>query len=139
MATVTRVHPLEDGSAIKFFIGREECTIFSLDFGDDLSSAGTDGVDQRNDPTKALSKVLRIIADNAEVLVQGDLHSTNQVMDFIIGHHNTADTYDGTNSETMVQNIEDQIQALGDLSGSSDDEIDYTSVALTVKTSFNLT
>ena len=58
-----------------------------------------------------IAKVVEQIADSCEIPIKGDLVQTNQVMMFLVAHGNEADTYDGSNSETLAQHIEDKISA----------------------------
>lgn len=125
MAIVTRTHPAAvDITNIEYFIGKD-CTMFELDFGA--------AVNTKTGPTSTIAAAIQVIADHAEILIKGDLHSTNQVMTFLIAHGNETDTYDGSNSETFIVHLEDLIQALGTV-----DSINMAGSSLTVKTSFNL-
>ena len=53
-------------------------------------------------------------------------------MSFLVAHGNEADTYDGSNSETLAQHIEDKIQAAGTVDG-----INLASATCVVKTSLD--
>ena len=123
MADVTRIHPVSVGTGLEFFIGKP-CTFLEVDFGA--------AVNAKTGPESTIAKVVEQIADSCEILIKGDLVQTNQVMMFLVAHGNEADTYDGTNSETLAQHIEDKIQGLGTV-----DSINLASAACIVKTSMN--
>lgn len=124
MPTVTRSHPTSVGTGLEFFIGKP-CTIFEVDFGA--------AVNAKTGPESTIAKVIEQIAGVCEIVVKGDLHGTNQIMNFIVAHGNESDDYDGSNSETLIQHIEDLIQGLGTV-----DSINLASASATVKTSFDL-
>ena len=123
MADVTRIHPVSVGTGLEFFIGKP-CTFLEVDFGA--------AVNAKTGPESTIAKVVEQIADSCEILIKGDLVQTNQVMMFLVAHGNEADTYDGTNSETLAQHIEDKIQGLGTV-----DSINLASAACIVKSSMN--
>ena len=123
MADVTRIHPVSVGTGLEFFIGKP-CTFLEVDFGA--------AVNAKTGPESTIAKVVEQIADSCEILIKGDLVQTNQVMMFLVAHGNETDTYDGSNSETLAQHIEDKIQGLGTV-----DSINLASAACIVKTSMN--
>jgi len=123
MADVTRTHPVSVGTGLEFFIGKP-CTFLEVDFGA--------AVNAKTGPESTIAKVVEQIADSCEILIKGDLVQTNQVMMFLVAHGNEADTYDGSNSETLAQHIEDKIQGLGTV-----DSINLASAACIVKASMN--
>ena len=122
MATVTRTHPTVS-TGLEFFIGKP-CTFLEVDFGA--------AVNAKTGPESTIAKVIEQIADTCEIVIKGDLVQTNQVMMFLVAHGNEADTYDGSNSETLAQHIEDKIQGLGTVDG-----INCASAACIVKASMN--
>ena len=89
-------------------------------------------VDAKTGPESTIARVIREIADSAEIVIKGDLHGSNQIMSFLVAHGNEADTYDGSNSETLAQHIEDKIQAAGTVDG-----INLASATCVVKTSLD--
>jgi hypothetical protein len=117
------------------YTGTKSLTLFEMDFGA--------AVNAQVDPNEAITRCINIVQKYANIVIRGDLHSTNQVMAFAVEQVNSelngagAETlnWDGLGAETLVEQIEDEIIALGDLSGSG--QINYTSVTCTVKTSFN--
>ena len=123
MPEVTRTHPANLGIGLEFFIGKP-CTFLMVDFGA--------AVDAKTGPASTIARVIREIADSAEILIKGDLHGSNQIMSFLVAHGNEADTYDGSNSETLAQHIEDKIQAAGTVDG-----INLASATCVVKTSLD--
>ena len=123
MPEVTRTHPANLGIGLEFFIGKP-CTFLMVDFGA--------AVDAKTGPESTIARVVREIADSAEILIKGDLHGSNQIMSFLDAHGNEADTYDGSNSETLAQHIEDKIQAAGTVDG-----INLASATCVVKTSLD--
>lgn len=123
MPEVTRTHPANLGIGLEFFIGKP-CTFLMVDFGA--------AVDAKTGPESTIARVIREIADTAEILIKGDLHGSNQIMSFLVAHGNEADTYDGSNSETLAQHIEDKIQAAGTVDG-----INLASATCVVKTSLD--
>jgi hypothetical protein len=126
MATVTKSNPIIDVTSISYN-GNKPLTLFEVDFGT--------AVNGQTAPGKAIDRVIGIVSKYATIVIRGDLHSTNQVMAFAVEQTNESLDWDGSGAETLVEQIEDEIIALTDLSG--DGEIDYTSVSALVKTSFN--
>lgn len=123
MPEVTKTHPVSVGTGLEFFIGKP-CTFLEVDYGA--------AVNAKTGPESTIAKVVEQIADSCEILIKGDLVQTNQVMMFLVAHGNEADTYDGSNSETLAQHIEDKIQGLGTV-----DSINLASAACIVKASMN--
>jgi hypothetical protein len=126
MATVTKSNPIIDVTSISYN-GNKPLTLFEVDFGT--------AVNGQTAPGKAIDRVIGIVSKYATIVIRGDLHSTNQVMAFAVEQTNESLDWDGSGAETLVEQIEDEIIALTDLSGSG--EIDYTGVSALVKTSFN--
>ena len=126
MATVTKSNPIIDVTSISYN-GNKPLTLFEVDFGT--------AVNGQTAPGKAIDRVIGIVSKYATIVIRGDLHSTNQVMSFAVEQTNESLDWDGSGAETLVEQIEDEIIALTDLSGSG--EIDYTGVSALVKTSFN--
>lgn len=105
--------------------GSKSLTFFEVDFGA--------AVDAKLGPVSTINTVIDKISQIATIVIRGDLHSTNQVMTFAVEQENTTDDFDGTNQETLVAHIEDEIQGLGTV-----DSINLASATVTPKTSFNL-
>ena len=128
MAEVTRVHPTAvDTATVEYFIGRDNVNmlLFELDFGA--------AVNAKTGPVSTIAKAIEAVAGECTVLIKGDLHSTNQVMTFLVEHGNQSDTYDGSTDEAFAAHLEDVVQALGTV-----DSINLASSSITAKTSFNL-
>ena len=128
MAEVTRVHPTAiDTATVEYFIGRDNVNMlmFELDFGA--------AVNAKTGPVSTIARAIEAIAGECTILIKGDLHSTNQVMDFLVEHGNQTDTYDGSVSEAFAAHLEDVVQALATVDG-----INLASSSITAKTSFNL-
>ena len=130
MATLTPTHPTSAYDAITFH-GSKPLTFFEIDFGVDVSAQNTPGL--------AIQKALAICSEYATVVVVGQLFNTSQNMTIAVEQGNESLDYDGGGAETLVEQIEDEIIALGNLSGSSPAEIDYTGVTCTVKTVLHIT
>ena len=121
---VTRLNPTIDATSIEYN-GSKELTMFEVDFGA--------AVNTKTGPESTIAKVVDKVSSIATVVIRGDLHSTNQVMTFAVEQDNSTTDYDGSNQETLVAHIEDEIQAMGTVDG-----INLASASATVKTSFNL-
>lgn len=115
---------------VPLYNGHKPLTFFEVDFGT--------AVNTQLDPEEAISVVIEVIAQYCTIVIRGDLHSTNQVMTFAVEQPNDSLDYDGAGAETLVEQIEDEIIALGDQSSGTPNQIDYTGVTCTVKTSLNL-
>lgn len=116
--------------SIPLYNGNKPLTFFELDFGT--------AVNTQLDPEEAINVCIEIVQKYATIVIRGDLHSTNQVMTFAVEQSNDSLDYDGAGAETLVEQIEDEIIALGDQSGGTPNQIDYRNVTCTVKTSLNL-
>ena len=81
---------------------------------------------------------MRIIEKYATVVIRGALYGTNQKFTVAIEQSNASLDYDGAGAETIVEQIEDEIIALTDLSGATPAQIDFTGVTCTVKTTLEL-
>ena len=88
----------------KFFIGKEVALV-DVDFGAAVN--GSLG------PAGAVEAVFEAIQAQFNILGHGALHRTNQKMSFMLEGEYGADTYDGSNSETIAAHLEDVIIALG--------------------------
>ena len=105
----------------KFFIGKE-VTLVDLDFGAAVN--GSMG------PAGAVEAVFEAIqGEGLNSLGHGPLHTTNVNMSLMLEGEFGADTYDGSNSETLAAHLEDVIIALGTV-----DSIDLTAATVVAKT-----
>lgn len=117
------------------YYGSKPLTMFTVDF-----IAAVNGETGANE---AIDTVVRIIQKYATIVIRGALFDTNTQMCFAIETPNeTADwggPDDSISANTLVEYIEDEIQALGDLTGETEAPIfNFSSVTLTVKTTFQL-
>lgn len=98
---------------------------FTVDYVADVSAAA------RALPNGILDKVYQTISQNATIVVAGPLLDTGTQQTFAVeapgGDFPTA-TWDGTNSETWVADLEDRLQALG---GGTYDTITTSSFTVT--------
>ena len=101
MPEVTKTHPVSVGTGLEFFIGKP-CTFLEVDYGA--------AVNAKTGPESTIAKVVEQIADSCEILIKGDSYKPT-ANDVLVAHGNEADTYDGSNSETLAQHIEDKISA----------------------------
>jgi len=118
-----------DPTAIKFY-GTKPMTIFTVDFGADASEEV--GVSQ------AIGTVIRIIQNYCTIVIRGDLVS-NQTMTFFVEIANDSQDWDndsGTVDTTLVAQIEDDVVALGNTSGTGG--WNFTAVTCTAVTSLDL-
>ena len=105
----------------KFFIGKN-LTFVDVDFGSAVN--GSLG------PAGAVEAVFEAIqGEGFNILGHGALHSTNANMSFMLEGEYGADTYDGSNSETVAAHLEDVIIALGTV-----DSINLASATVAAKT-----
>ena len=100
-------------------------TIFEIDFS---AAANAEA-----GPNEAVQAVLDMCNKYATVVIRGDLHATNQKMMIAVEQGNDSLDYDGLGAETLVEQIEDEIQALGAAYGTN--SFDMTAVTCLVKTS----
>lgn len=110
------------------YAGNKDLTLFEVDFG--AAANAEVGANE------AIQAVVDIIGKYATIVIRGDLHSTNQVMAFAVEMANDTQDWDGAGAETLVEQIEDEIIALGATYGNN--SFDMTAVTCTVKNSFNL-
>lgn len=123
-----------DATAVDYY-GNKPLTMFTIDF--------IAAVDAQTGANQAIDTVMKIIQKYATVVIRGALFDTNTQMCVAIETPNeTADwggPNDGISSNTLIEYIEDEIQALGDLTGETLAPIfDFSSVTLTIKTTFQL-
>jgi len=122
----TKVNPTLDLTAVEYN-GMKALTWFEVDFG---AAANAE-----TGPNEAVQAVLAECNKYATVVIRGDLHATNQKMMIAVEQSNASLDYDGAGAETLVEQIEDEIQALGATYG--DNSFDMTAVTCLVKASLD--
>ena len=126
MAGQTKVNPVEDFTTINY-VGMKPLTFFEIDFG----AAANAEVG----PNEAIQKCIEICNKYATVVIRGDLHGTNQKMMIAVEQSTASLDYDQAGAETLVEQIEDEIIAVGTNYG--DNNFNMTQVTCTVKTSLD--
>ena len=86
----------------------------------------------------AIESIMRNVEKYCTVVIRGALYGTNQKFALVVEQPNDSLDYDQAGAETLVEHIEDDIIALGDLSAASPAQIDFTGVTCTVKTTLEL-
>lgn len=123
-----------DTTAVDYY-GNKPLTMFTIDF--------VAAVDAQTGANQAIDTVFKIIEKYATIVIRGALFDTNSQMCVAIETPNETADWGGPDDSiaatTLVAYIEDEVQALGDLSLASEAPIfDFSSVTLTVKTTFEL-
>ena len=95
-------------------------------------------IHQQTESGEAIESIMRIIEKYATVVIRGAAYGSNQKFAVFIEQPNDSLDYDGAGAETIVEQIEDEIIALGDLSGATPAQIDFTGVTCTVKPTLEL-
>lgn len=114
-----------DATAVDFY-GNKSLTFFTVDF---VAAANAEiGANE------AIQAVIEIIQQYATIVIRGALFDTNTQMCFAIEIPNDSLDWDGAGAETLVEQIEDEIIALGATYGNNN--FDMTAVTCTVKTGF---
>ena len=114
-----------DATAVDFY-GNKPLTFFTVDF---VAAANAEiGANE------AIQTVIEIIQQYATIVIRGALFDTNTQMCFAIEIPNDSLDWDGLGAETLVEQIEDEIIALGATYGNN--SFDMTAVTCTVKTGF---
>lgn len=114
--------------AVIDFYGNKPLTFFVVDFAADAS-----GETNENEAIKA---AVDTISKYATVVIRGDLFDSSTQMAFAVEQSNESLNYDGLGAETLVEQIEDELIALGATYGNN--SFDMTAVTCTVKTSLAL-
>jgi hypothetical protein len=109
-------------------MGNKDLTMFTVDF-DSAANAETGA-------NEAIQAVVEIIGKYATIVIRGALFDTNTQMCFAVETPNDSEDWDGAGAETLVEQIEDEIIALGATYGNNN--FDMTAVTCTVKTTFQL-
>lgn len=113
-------------AAVVDFYGNKPLTFFNVDF--------VAAVNAETGANEAIQAVLEIIGQYATVVIRGALFDTNTQMCFAIESPNITQNWDGDGAETLVEQIEDEIVALGATFGNNN--FNMTAVTCTVKTGF---
>ena len=124
MATVTKVNPTLDLTVIDY-LGTKPLTIMAVDFVADASA--------ETGPNEAVQAVIQEIQKYCSIIIRGELIATDTQMVFFLDLENDTQNWDGNGAETLVEQIEDDIQALGEDYG--DNDFDMSAVTCQVKTS----
>jgi hypothetical protein len=114
-----------DATAVDFY-GNKPLTFFTVDF---VAAANAE-----IGSNEAIQAVIEIIQKYATIVIRGALFDTNTQMCFAIETPNDTLNWDGAGAETLVEQIEDEIIALGATYGNN--SFDMTAVTCTVKTGF---
>jgi hypothetical protein len=114
-----------DVTAVDFY-GNKPLTFFTIDFAA--------AVNAETGANEVIQAVVEIIGKYATIVIRGALFDTNTQMCIAIESPNLTEDWDGNGAETLVEQIEDEIIALGDEYGNND--FDMTAVTCTVKTGF---
>lgn len=123
-----------DATAVDYY-GNKPLTMFTIDF--------IAAVNAQTGANQAIDTVFKIIEKYATIVIRGALFDTNTQMCVAIETPNETADWGGPDdsiaANTLIEYIEDEIQALGDLSLETEAPIfDFSSVTLTVKTTFQL-
>jgi len=104
-AGINKVNP---AAVTTDFVNGPNLHFFTIDFGAAVNAKTT--------ATSTIQTVLRTIEERNTIAMVGPLHGTNAQLTVAVeavgGRYGT-DTYDGTNSETFADDLEDRIRALG--------------------------
>jgi len=118
-----------DVTAVDYY-GNKPLTMFEVACGSAVNGQADSG--------EAIEVIMRTIQKYATVVIRGALYNTNQNFCVAIETPNDTQDWDGAGAETLVEQIEDELVALGDLSGGTPNQIDYSGLTCTVKTTFQL-
>lgn len=122
-------------STVVDYYSNKPLTMFTIDF--------VAAVNAQTGANQAIDTVLKIVQKYATIVIRGALFDTNTQMCLAIETPNESADWggpdDSISATTLVEYIEDEIQDLGDLTGAVAAPIfDFSSVTLTVKTTFQL-
>ena len=123
--------PAADVTAIDY-AGNKDLTLFVVDF--------KQAANAEVGPNEAIQAVIEIIGKYATIVIRGDLFDSNTQMAFAVETANETADWDSDNgdvtaSQTLVEQIEDEIQALGATYGNNN--FPMNAVTCEVKTSFS--
>jgi hypothetical protein len=134
MGSVTKVNPIYHNNVsgqlaslnireIQYY-SNKNLTFFEVDFGADVTA--------EVGPNEAIQAVENIVRQYAIIVIRGALQADDQTMTFVVEQTNQSLNWDGEGAETLVEQIEDEIIALGATYG--DNGFDMTAVTCTVNT-----
>jgi len=109
------------------YAGNKDLTLFVVDF--------KQAANAEVGANEAIQAVIEIIGKYATIVIRGDLFDTNTQMAFAVETANETADWDGAGAETLVEQIEDEIQALGGTYGNNN--FPMNAVTCEVKTSFS--
>lgn len=118
---------VEDVTTVDY-MGNKDLTMFTVDF---VAAANAE-----TGANEAIQAVVEIIGKYATIVIRGALFDSNTQMCFAVETPNDSLDWDGAGAETLVEQIEDEIIALGATYGNNN--FDMTAVTCTVKTTFQL-
>ena len=121
--------PYADMTAIHYN-GNKNLTVFEVACGAAVNAQTGSGL--------AIESIMRIVEKYCTVVIRGALYGTNQKFALVVEQPNDSLDYDQAGAETLVEQIEDDIIALTDLSAATPAQIDFTGVTCTVKTTLEL-
>ena len=110
------------------YMGNKDLTMFTVDFVADASA--------ETGANEAIQAVVEIIGKYSTIVIRGALFDSDTQMCFAVETPNDSEDWDGAGAETLVEQIEDEIIALGATYGNNN--FDMTAVTCTVKTTFEL-
>ena len=121
-----------DVTAVDYY-GNKPLTMFEVACGSAVNGQADSG--------EAIEVIMRTIQKYATVVIRGALYNTNQNFCVAIETPNDNLDWDQDVSETLVtlvEQIEDELVALGDKTGATPNQINYANLTCTVKTTFQL-
>ena len=122
-----------DVTAVDYY-GNKPLTMFEVACGSAVNGQADSG--------EAIEVIMRTIQKYATVVIRGALYNTNQNFCVAIETPNDSQDWggpdDSINATTLVEYIEEELKALGDLSGATPNQINYANLTCTVKTTFQL-
>ena len=118
-----------DVTAVDYY-GNKPLTMFEVACGSAVNGQADSG--------EAIEVIMRTIQKYATVVIRGALYNTNENFCVAIETPNDTQDWDGAGAETLVEQIEDELIALGDKTGATPNQINYANLTCTVKTTFQL-
>lgn len=118
-----------DVTAVDYY-GNKPLTMFEVACGSAVNGQADSG--------EAIEVIIRTIQKYATVVIRGALYNTNENFCVAIETPNDSLDWDGAGAATLVQQIEDELTALGDKTAATPNQIDYSGLTCTVKTTFEL-
>ena len=118
-----------DVTAVDYY-GNKPLTMFEVACGSAVNGQADSG--------ETIEVIMRTIQKYATVVIRGALYNTNRNFCVAIETPNDTQDWDGAGAETLVEQIEDELVALGDKTGATPNQINYANLTCTVKTTFQL-